>query len=110
MGLTQEEKARAEAKGWKVGTVSEFLGLSPEEELIIEMRLNLAKLLRERREGLALSQRSFAKRIGSSQSRVAKIEANDPSVSLDLLVKAVGATGATLADVAEAINPHARAA
>ncbi|HEY3329226.1 MAG TPA: helix-turn-helix transcriptional regulator [Capsulimonadaceae bacterium] len=104
MGLTQAEIEKAERKGWKVGTVTEFLGLSPEEELNIEMRLRLTMLLRERRTGLKISQRAFAKRLGSSQSRVAKIEANDPSVSLDLLIKAVGATGATISDVADAIS------
>ena len=104
MGLTQAEIMRAESKGWKVGTVTEFLGLSPEEELMVEMRLSLTRVLRERRQDMSMSQRGLAKRIGSSQSRIAKIEANDPSVSLDLLVKAVGATGATLADIAAAMN------
>jgi len=105
MGLTQSERARAEEKGWKVGSVAEFLRLTPEEELAIEMRLTLVRLLRERRTGQLLSQRAFARRIGSSQSRVAKMEANDPSVSIDLLVKALGATGATIADLAKALMP-----
>lgn len=42
--------------------------------------------------------------MGSSQSRMAKIEKNDPSVSTDLLLRAVAATGATTEDVAEAIR------
>jgi hypothetical protein len=36
---------------------------------------------------------------------MARIENNDPSVSTDLLLKAVAATGATINDLAEAIRP-----
>src|SRR5581483_4278956 len=48
-----------------------------------------------RRAELGLSQAVVAKRLGSSQSRVAKMEAGDPSVSLDLLLRALLALGAT---------------
>ena len=106
MGLTQVEKDRAEAKGWKVGSVAEFLELTPSEELAIEFRLSLTELIKARRKDQALSQRRFAKIMGSSQSRIAKIEANDPSVSIDLLIKAAGVTGATISDVADAIRPR----
>ena len=43
--------------------------------------------------------RKKQKRLGSSQSRVAKMEAADPSVSLDLLVRGLLATGASPRDI-----------
>jgi predicted XRE-type DNA-binding protein len=89
------KQARLEAKGWRFGAVTDFLGLTPDEETLVEVRVRLAGLLRQRRTQTDLSQKTIAKRIGSSQSRIAKVEANDPTVSTDLLLKAVAATGAT---------------
>jgi DNA-binding XRE family transcriptional regulator len=105
MGLTKQEIETIETKGFKVTNVKDFLDLTAEDELIIELRLALASLLYERRKMLALSQTDIARRIGSSQSRMARIENNDPSVSTDLLLKAVAATGATINDLAEMIRP-----
>ena len=101
--LTQIE--RIEAKRFKVTTVKDFLDLTDEDELIIEIRLALSRLIHERRKRLGLSQVAIAKRMGSSQSRMAMIEKNDPSVSIDLLLKAAAATQATIDDIAEAIRP-----
>jgi transcriptional regulator with XRE-family HTH domain len=67
------------------------------------MKLSLSRRLRELRLSQQLSQQSLAKRINSSQSRVAKMEAGDPSVSLDLMVRTLLAMGATREDVAGAI-------
>jgi hypothetical protein len=85
------------------GTTREFLGLSAEEEAYVELRLRLAGSVRSRRQRLKLSQAGLAARIGSSQSRVAKMEAGDPSVSIDLLVRSLFALGATNRDLARAI-------
>ncbi len=79
--------------GWKVGTPRELLNLSPEEASYVELKLHLARQLVRRRKALGLSQVAVAKRISSSQSRVAKMEAGDPSVSLDLLVRSLLALG-----------------
>lgn len=97
--MTAARQKRLEALGWRFGTVQEFLGLSDEEAELIETKLDLARLVRERRQAARVSQAAFAKRLGSSQSRVAKIEAADPQVSLDLMVRAAYALGATKADV-----------
>ncbi len=91
--MTAAKRKRLEDAGWTVGSTAEFLRLTPEEQAIIEMRLALSAVLRNRRRVLGLSQVALAKRLGSSQSRVAKMEAADPSVSLDLLVRALFATG-----------------
>ena len=78
-----------------MGTVQEFLDLDDAEMAMIEVRVQLAQALKDRRRKLKVSQITFAERIGSSQSRVAKMEAGDPSVSLDLLMKALLVSGAT---------------
>lgn len=52
----------------------------------------MVKILRKKR---GITQIDLARRIGSSQSRVAKIEAGDPSVSIDLLVHTIYSLGAT---------------
>lgn len=109
--MDERMRQRLEADGWKVGDTQEFLGLSGEEMAYIDMRVAVRKALRARREAQGLTQQALATRLGSSQSRVAKMEAGDASVSLDLLVRALLVTGATAADVADAIAPErARAA
>ena len=102
--MRKAKKERLEKKGWKVGTVQEFLGLSDEEAAYVELRFRLATTLRTQRQKKRLSQSELAKRIGSSQSRVAKMEAGDPSVSLDLLIRSLLALGATSRDLARAIS------
>ncbi|MEG4285580.1 helix-turn-helix transcriptional regulator [Microcoleus sp. A006_D1] len=94
------KRQRLEAAGWRVGDAAEFLELSTEEVAFIEMKLSLSKRLKQLRISQNLSQESLAKKIKSSQSRVAKIEAGDPSVSLDLMVRTLLAIGATREDVA----------
>src|SRR3972149_221078 len=84
---------RLAAKGWKVGTVSELLDLSTEETAYIELKLQLARSLQKRRKAMKLTQSALARRLKSSQSRVAKMESGDPSVSVDLLVRSLLALG-----------------
>lgn len=98
--MDEEKKKRLEERGWKVGTVKEFLDLTPDEEAYIEMRLALGDAVRELRKQHHLTQAQLAERLQSSQSRVAKAEAADPSVSLDLLIRSLLALGATRDEVA----------
>jgi DNA-binding XRE family transcriptional regulator len=94
---------RVEQKTARGGGESDFLGLSPEEEAYIELRLNLADGLKARRSHKKLTQVELAKSLGSSQSRVAKMEAGDPTVSVDLLVRSLIALGADSRDIAKII-------
>jgi hypothetical protein len=87
--MDTDKRRRLEKAGWTVGTPRELLNLSPEEAAYIELKLRLAKQLARRRKSLGLSQVAVAKRIRSSQSRVAKMEAGDPTVSIDLLVRSL---------------------
>ncbi len=91
--MTTEKKRKLEKKGWRVGSVSDFLELSPEENAYVELKVRLSKELRQRRQKLGISQVEVAKKLQSSQSRVAKMEAGDPSVSIDLLVRSLLALG-----------------
>ncbi len=91
--MDKEKRKRLEAKGWKVGNVEEFLGLSPEEAAYIELKLELSKSLKEHRQEKNLTQTELAKMLSSSQSRVANMEAGDPSISIDLLVRSLLALG-----------------
>ena len=96
-------RKRLEKAGWKIGTAQEFLNLSKEEAAYVEVKLNLAKQLSRRRKSLRMTQVAVAKRIKSSQSRVAKMEAGDPSVSIDLLVRSLLALGETPANLQKAL-------
>ena len=97
------KRKRLEAKGWKVGSTNEFLNLSAEEAAYIELKLSLSNSLRQRRLKEKLSQVELAKMVESSQSRVAKMEAGDPTVSIDLLVKSLLVLGVSRKDLAKAI-------
>ena len=98
------KRARLEAHGWRVGSAAEFLELTPEEIAFVETKLALSACLRDRRRAQNVSQATLAKRLSSSQSRVAKMEAADPTVSIDLLLRALFALGARPRDVATAIQ------
>jgi len=98
------KKARLEAAGWKIGSAEDFLGLSRAEAVYVEMKLALARKLRERRQRRKLSQTQVAKVLGSSQSRVAKMEAADPSVSADLLIRSLLTLGSSRRELAAAIG------
>lgn len=101
--MRDDKRKRLEARGWKVGGAMEFLNLSVEEAAYIELRLKLADGLKARRTAKGISQTTLAKAMRSSQSRVAKMESGDPSVSLDLLVKSLLTLGASNRDLARII-------
>lgn len=101
--MDDAKRQRLEAKGWQVGTVTDFLQLTPEEEAIVEIKLALSQRLKEIRNSQKITQQSLASRMNSSQSRIAKIEAGDPSVSLELLIRSLYCVGATKSDIVQAI-------
>lgn len=104
MALAPNKKAKLEAAGWKAGSADEFLGLTPEESAMLDIRMSLAAALKQRRLDAQWAQLQLAEKINSSQSRVAKMEACDSSVSLDLLIKAILATGATPEEIGQYIS------
>ena len=102
--MKDAKRKKLESKGWKVGSVSDFLGLTLEESEYVEMKLALARILKKKRMNKNYSQINFAKHIKSSQSRVAKMEQGDPSVTIDLLIHSLFSLGATRKELARAIN------
>jgi len=101
---------RLKASGWKTGNAEEFLQLSDEEAQLVALKLSLISAVKKSRIKRKLSQIDLAQRMKSSQSRIAKIEAGDPSVSLDLIVRALIASGATTRDIQVAFTTSERVA
>lgn len=101
--MDKQTRAQLEANGWRLDSVAEFLDLTPEESAFVEMRLALADHLRKLRTDRGWTQTQTATHLGSSQSRLAKMEAADRSVSLDLLIKAHLALGASPAEIGRVI-------
>ncbi|MFH1763732.1 MAG: helix-turn-helix transcriptional regulator [Gemmatimonadota bacterium] len=102
--MDEKRRKALELKGWKVGDTQEFLGLTEGEVGLIEIKLSLSDGLRRLRSEEALTQEEVASRIGSSQSRVAKMEAADSSVSLDLLVRTLLRLGADRDGIASLLS------
>ncbi len=106
--MLDAKRNRLQAKGWKIGNAREFLELTDQEEAYVELRLKLADALKRQRLRRNLTQADLAKTMKSSQSRVAKMEAGDASVSLDLLVRSLLAIGTSSKDLAKIIaSPQA---
>ena len=106
--MDAKKREALEAAGWKIGDAADFLGLTEEEQQIIEFRLMVGRGVRRLREDHDLTQQQLAERIGSSQSRVAKIEAASREVSLDLMLRGFFAAGGRLADLVPSPRVPAR--
>lgn len=98
------KKTRLERAGWVVSGAAQFLKLSAQEQRFVEVKLALATGVRQLRERRGLTQAALAKRLGSSQSRVAKMESADTSVSLDLMMRSLLSIGATAGEIAKLIK------
>ncbi len=101
--MNPAKKKKLEAAGWKVGTTAEFLGLDAAEAMLIDMKLALAESVKATRQEKRITQEQLARLLGSSQSRVAKLEAADSSVSMDLLIRSLGVMGLSSVDVGKMI-------
>ncbi len=104
--MKTDKLVRLQAVGWKVGSAEDFLQLSDDEARLVALRLSLISAVKKSRVKRKLSQIDLAQRMKSSQSRIAKIEAGDRSVSLDLIVRALIASGATTRDIQAAFTAN----
>jgi transcriptional regulator with XRE-family HTH domain len=102
--MNKTKKEALERKGWKVGSPGEFLGLTPEEEAYIELKLSLSHFLQEKRKRRRLTQNQLASLIQSSQSRVAKMEKGEESVSIDLILRSLLALGTEIKEIGKSIS------
>ncbi len=109
--MNRKKLQRLGQAGWKVGEAAEFLELTSEEAALVEIKAVLSQDLQRRRQASHMTQVELARRLGSSQSRVAYAERGARSVSMDLLVRALLAAGATPKDIGRTIaaggaKPH----
>jgi predicted XRE-type DNA-binding protein len=102
--MDKRRKKQLEAKGWIVGSADEFLGLTTEESRYLDLKFALMESLRAEREAKGITQVELAKRLGSTQPRIAKMEGGDPAVSVDALLKALIALGVTKRKLAKIIG------
>lgn len=107
--MKASKRKKLEAASWKVGSASEFLELSDAEAMLVSMKLALAKKVKELRQSKKITQNELAELIGSSQSRVAKLEAADRSVSMELLVRSLAALGASRAQIGKIVGTRSTA-
>ena len=102
--MEEKKRTRLEANGWRVGSAEEFLDLTPDESAYIDLRIKLSDAVRRLRKQRSLTQLQLAQLLHSSQSRIAKAESADESVSLDLLIRTLLALGASDRDLADVIS------
>lgn len=102
--MDAETQRRLEEDGWVFGDAQSFLGLSDAQIDYIDLRILLSDAFRQRRAQQGLTQQQVAELLGSSQSRVAKMEAAHPSVSCDLLIKGLFALGVRLRELAKLVE------
>ncbi len=102
--MNKAKQTKLEKKGWKLGTADEFLNLSADELAYIELKLALSDKLKAKRVSKKLTQAELARIMKSSQSRVAKMEAGDPAVSIDLLIKSLLALGVSKKELGRSIS------
>ena len=101
--MDKKKKAKLEAAGWAVGSTQDFLQLSEAETAFVDFKIAFSEALLNRRTAKKMSQVELAKLLHSSQSRVAKMEHADPTVTLDLLLRSLLALGATRQDLANTL-------
>lgn len=102
--MDKNKQKRLEKKGWKFGSADDFLRLTPEETTFLDLKIKLSDTLRLLRNKYKLTQMQLAKLIHSSQSRVAKMEVGDPTVSLDLIIRTLLVLGTTKKELASVIS------
>jgi ribosome-binding protein aMBF1 (putative translation factor) len=102
--MKASKRKKLETAGWKVGSASEFLELSDAEEMLVNMKLALAANVRTLRQQKKITQQELAKRIGSSQSRIAKMEVADGSVSMEMFVRSLAALGASRSQIGKIVG------
>jgi len=101
--MDEQTKARLNSADFVETNVQQLFGLTPEENELVETRVALSHLIKQLRQEVHISQATVAKRVGTDQSRVARAEKNDPTVSIELMLRVAYALGANRQRVAHAL-------
>jgi len=72
--------------------------------MLVNIKVALAKRAKSMRQEKNITQQRLAKLIGSSQSRVAKLEVADRSVSMELLIRSLVTMGATQSQIGKIVG------
>ena len=101
--MDPKQKAFLEAAGIPVGNKVEFLGLSPAQEAVVEVKVRLSYALRRARKAQGLTQAALARQMGVPQQTVARLESIHKSISVDMLMRALVTAGVSLEAIADEI-------
>jgi len=108
--MDKKRQQQLEEKGFQVGSTADFLDLSPEEEAYIDIRLDISNMVKAQRAKRGWTQQQLARAIGSSQSRIAKLEGGDPGISMDLMIKALLRLGTSKKQIGKLLEGEIEAA
>ena len=102
--MDKKSQTKLQAAGWRVGDAQDFLELTEQELMLLQIKESLSQAVRTMRTRQKLTQTELAKRMHSSQARVARIEGADASVTADLMLQALIATGADRKEINKALR------
>ena len=89
-----EKRARLQKLGYRVyKDVADWLELTPEERLLLNLRMEVTQAILKFRDALGLTQAQLAAKLGSTQPRIANLELGQRGFSMDFAVKALLAMG-----------------
>ena len=87
------KKKALESAGYNMTNAAEWLGLSPQEDAIVNMRVNFAMEIERICKEQGITQKALAEKIGTRQSGVARMLNNPSKVTLDHLIRTLLALG-----------------
>lgn len=97
-------KKALERAGWTHGSYADFLQLTPEEKMIVDMRIAATLELERQRRATRLSQAEVARRMGTRQPNVSALFRNPGGATLDTLCRALAAYGLGRREIAACLS------
>lgn len=87
-------------------SIQELLGLSDADVLLIDLKIVLKAAVKKHRLKVGMTQKALAELIDSSQSRIAKLEGGDSSVSIDMMINCLFHMGVKELGLASIVCPE----
>lgn len=95
--MDADKRARLEAAGFVAIHPYDWLGLTPEQRQLVDLRVRLVVELQRARTRLGLTRRQMAARTGLTAKLVAEIDAGGLDITLEQLFQSYFALGGSLA-------------